>query len=113
MAKKKAANQPRTIQNRRARFDYELGDSLVVGLELTGAEVKSLRMKPTGDCIRILDHMAAVLSDEANASWRDSDYIDLIQTFKQQVADLPRSGPSMEQLRAFINAERYDSPACV
>ena len=43
MAKKKQ-NAPKTIQNRRARFDYELGDSLVVGLELTGAEVKSLRM---------------------------------------------------------------------
>jgi len=43
MAKKKA-QAPKTIQNRRARFDYELGDSLVVGLELTGAEVKSLRM---------------------------------------------------------------------
>jgi SsrA-binding protein len=43
MAKKKA-NAPKTIQNRRARFDYELGDSLVVGLELTGAEVKSLRL---------------------------------------------------------------------
>jgi len=44
MAKKKSANQPKSIQNRRARHDYELGDSLVVGLELTGAEVKSLRM---------------------------------------------------------------------
>lgn len=43
MAKKKAG-QAKSIQNRRARFDYELGDSLVVGLELTGAEVKSLRM---------------------------------------------------------------------
>ena len=43
MAKKKA-HAPKTIQNRRARFDYELGDSLVVGLELSGAEVKSLRM---------------------------------------------------------------------
>lgn len=43
MAKKKQ-NAPKTIQNRRARFDYELGDSLVVGLELTGAEVKSLRL---------------------------------------------------------------------
>lgn len=32
------------IVNRRARFDYELGDSLIVGLELTGAEAKSLRM---------------------------------------------------------------------
>jgi SsrA-binding protein len=44
MTKKKAAKAPKTIQNRRARFDYELGDSLVVGLQLTGAEVKSLRM---------------------------------------------------------------------
>jgi SsrA-binding protein len=43
MAKKKA-NAPKSIQNKRARFDYELGDSLVVGLELTGAEVKSLRL---------------------------------------------------------------------
>jgi SsrA-binding protein len=44
MAKKKAVNKPKTISNRRARHDYELGDSLVVGVELTGAEVKSLRM---------------------------------------------------------------------
>jgi SsrA-binding protein len=35
---------PKQIRNRRARHDYELGDSLVVGLELTGAETKSLRM---------------------------------------------------------------------
>ena len=43
MAKKKP-NQPKTISNRRARHDYELGDSLVVGLELTGAETKALRL---------------------------------------------------------------------
>lgn len=43
MAKKKP-NTPKQISNRRARHDYELGDSLVVGLELTGAETKSLRM---------------------------------------------------------------------
>src|SRR5512146_585638 len=43
MAKKKS-HQSKRITNRRARHDYELGDSLVVGLELTGAEVKSLRM---------------------------------------------------------------------
>ncbi len=43
MAKKKP-NQSKRITNRRARHDYELGDSLVVGLELTGAEAKSLRM---------------------------------------------------------------------
>lgn len=45
MAKRGAKpNQTKKIVNRRARFDYELGDSLVVGLELTGGETKSLRM---------------------------------------------------------------------
>ena len=46
MAKKKTrqASQTKQIKNRRARHDYELGDSLVVGLELTGGETKSLRM---------------------------------------------------------------------
>lgn len=43
MAKKKSAPTKR-ITNRRARHDYELGDSLVVGLELTGGETKALRM---------------------------------------------------------------------
>lgn len=43
MAKKKPT-QSKTITNRRARADYELGDSLVVGLQLTGAETKNLRM---------------------------------------------------------------------
>ncbi len=42
MAKKKPQNTGKII-NRRARFDYELEDNLVVGLELTGAETKSLR----------------------------------------------------------------------
>jgi SsrA-binding protein len=43
MAKKKPA-QTKQITNRRARHDYELGDSLVAGIELTGAETKALRM---------------------------------------------------------------------
>jgi len=41
--KKKQAS-PKQILNRRARHDYELGDSLVVGLSLTGGETKALRM---------------------------------------------------------------------
>jgi SsrA-binding protein len=44
MAKKKKRRNTGTIQNRRARYDYELSDSLVVGLEMTGAEAKSLRL---------------------------------------------------------------------
>ena len=42
MAKKKANNTKR-ISNRRARYDYDLGDSLIVGIALTGAETKALR----------------------------------------------------------------------
>ncbi len=42
--KSRSGQQPKQIKNRRARHDYELDDSLVVGLELTGAETKSLRM---------------------------------------------------------------------
>jgi SsrA-binding protein len=41
--KKKSAG-PKQITNRRARHDYELGDSLVAGLQLSGAETKALRM---------------------------------------------------------------------
>ncbi|MEX1995502.1 MAG: SsrA-binding protein SmpB, partial [Candidatus Saccharimonadales bacterium] len=33
-----------TITNRRARFDYELDDNFLVGLQLTGAETKALRL---------------------------------------------------------------------
>ncbi|HKR81976.1 MAG TPA: SsrA-binding protein SmpB [Candidatus Saccharimonadales bacterium] len=41
--KKKQAATPKKILNRRARHDYELGDSLVVGLQLSGGETKALR----------------------------------------------------------------------
>ncbi|MBC7582027.1 SsrA-binding protein SmpB [Aeromicrobium sp.] len=45
MAKQKQhQNQVKSITNRRARHDYELGDELVVGMELSGRETKALRM---------------------------------------------------------------------
>ena len=40
---KKQPNTTKRITNRRARHDYELGNDLVVGIALTGAETKSLR----------------------------------------------------------------------
>lgn len=36
--------QDKAIRNRRASFDYELGDSFVVGISLNGREAKALRM---------------------------------------------------------------------
>src|SRR3989338_6279911 len=41
MAKRKQANG--SINNKRARHDYAVDDSIVVGLQLTGAETKALR----------------------------------------------------------------------
>ncbi len=42
MAKKQ--NTTKRISNKRAVFDYELGDAIVAGLVLTGAETKALRL---------------------------------------------------------------------
>ncbi|HET8689957.1 MAG TPA: SsrA-binding protein SmpB [Candidatus Saccharimonadales bacterium] len=39
----KAKSKKTAIVNRRASFDYQLGDELVVGLELTGPEVRAAR----------------------------------------------------------------------
>lgn len=44
MAKKRKSNDTGKIQNRRARFDYALGDSFTAGLSLNGREVKALRL---------------------------------------------------------------------
>jgi SsrA-binding protein len=44
MAKKKKQSTTKQIVNRRASHDYELSDSLVTGVALTGAETKALRM---------------------------------------------------------------------
>lgn len=51
-AKDKAKNKAKAGQgdgsiaeNRRARFDYEIGETLECGIELLGCEVKSLRAK--------------------------------------------------------------------
>lgn len=43
MAKKKASPSPKAIVNRRARFDYELGDEIVAGIVLTGPETRAAR----------------------------------------------------------------------
>lgn len=44
MAQKKKKQPAGLIRNRRARFDYNLGDGLVVGIVLNGRETKALRM---------------------------------------------------------------------
>jgi SsrA-binding protein len=43
VAKKKKNNDAPTIENRRARFDYEITETLECGIMLEGSEVKSIR----------------------------------------------------------------------
>jgi SsrA-binding protein len=45
MAQKKKSKQTavKSVVNRRARFDYELGEEIVAGLSLTGPEVRAAR----------------------------------------------------------------------
>ncbi|MDX2776101.1 SsrA-binding protein SmpB [Streptomyces caniscabiei] len=41
--KKKKTDQSKTVINRRARFDYELGDEIIAGIVLTGPETRAAR----------------------------------------------------------------------
>lgn len=43
MAKNKDKSNERIIENRRARFDYTIGETLECGMQLFGGEVKSVR----------------------------------------------------------------------
>jgi len=43
MARKKKQHGGVSIENRRARYDYQLGETIEVGIKLVGTEVKSLR----------------------------------------------------------------------
>jgi SsrA-binding protein len=43
MPAKKKPTKDKAILNRRARYDYELGDEIVAGLALTGPEVRAAR----------------------------------------------------------------------
>lgn len=70
MAKKKPT-QTKVISNRRARHDYELGDGLVVGLELNGREAKSLRMghgQLRGSYVTVKDNELWLLNSTINGT---------------------------------------------
>lgn len=59
------------IVNRRAKFDYELGDSLVVGLALTGAETKALRLghgQLRGAYVTVKDNELWLLNAQINGT---------------------------------------------
>jgi SsrA-binding protein len=60
MAAKKPPDDTLVAENRRARHDYEIVDTLECGIELQGAEVKSLRAR----AVAFADAYALVKGDE-------------------------------------------------
>jgi SsrA-binding protein len=67
----KKSPSPKRIVNRRAKFDYELGDSLVVGLQLTGAETKALRMghgQLRGAYVTVKDNELWLINTQINSA---------------------------------------------
>lgn len=72
------------IINRRARFDYELGDSLLVGVVLTGREVKSLR---TGHG----QLRGAYVTDKEGELWLINATINSTNTFRIEESEQTRS----------------------
>lgn len=65
MAKKRSSHQQKTIVNRRARFDYTINDTFIVGLVLTGAETKALRFgqgQLTGSYVTVKDNQLLLVN---------------------------------------------------
>ena len=61
-------NPPVNIQNRRARFDYDLVETYTAGIVLTGTEIKSIRQGKCG----LTDTYCAVIKDRKSTRLNSS-----------------------------------------
>ena len=67
----KKSSKPKSIVNRRARYDYNILDTCIVGMELTGAEAKSLRLghgQLTGSYVTIKDNELQLINATINGT---------------------------------------------
>ncbi len=101
---KKSSKKP--LVNKRARFDYELGDNIVAGIILSGAEVRGARLghiRLTGSYANLkegelwLTNMSISLPDTARAVGEDKEVTaarKLLVTKKQlsQIEDAKKQG---------------------
>ena len=106
MPKKQPQKSPSAVLNRRARFDYALGEEVVAGLSLTGQEVRAARdghIQLRGSFVSIKDNelwlnnasFSLKLNEKGNANARTIDtsprkllvkrkQIDVLKASKQQ-----------------------------
>lgn len=103
-------------QNRRAHFDYEIEDKYVAGLQLTGTEVKSLRMGHANitDAYGVEKNGELFISNMFIAEYANKGYQShaekrdrkLLLTHKEIVkiiGDLSRKGSTLVAIRLFFN----------
>jgi len=89
----KKKNSASTIVNRKARFDYELGDDLVVGMSLTGKQVRAARdhrvqlqgafVREKNGSLFLTGATFTIRADKAGESIADVSDIQLLATKKQ------------------------------
>lgn len=103
-------------QNRRAHFDYEIEDKFVAGLQLTGTEVKSLRLGHANitDAYGIEKDGELFISNMFIAEYTNKGYQShaekrdrkLLLTHKEIVkiiGELSRKGSTLVAIRLFFN----------
>ena len=103
-------------QNRRAHFDYIIEDKYVAGLQLTGTEVKSLRMGHANinDAYGIEKNGELFISNmfiaeyankgyESHAEKRDRKLLLNHKEIVKIISELSRKGSSLVALRLFFN----------
>jgi SsrA-binding protein len=73
-------------ENRRARYDYEIGETFECGLELKGAEVKSLRARAVSfaDAFAFLDHGQLWLHNLKIERYRQQSTIEELDTTRKR-----------------------------
>jgi len=93
------------IVNRKARADYEIEDTLVAGLVLTGPEVKSVRLghgSLTGSFVKIIDNEAFLIGAQISPyAYADNSEYDVTRTGKLL---LKRS--QLDKLIGLINQQK-------
>lgn len=113
MKSKSGSKKP--LVNRRARFDYELGDTIKAGIVLTGAEVRGARLghvRLTGSYANIKDgelwltNLSISIPDTARKVGEDKERTNprkLLVTKKelQQIEDAKKQGLTIVPTRLF------------
>ena len=95
-------------QNRRANFDYQIDKVYVAGLELTGTEVKSLRLGHANinDAYGIEKNGELFISNmgyESHAEKRDRKLLLLHKEICEIISELSRKGSTLVAMKLFFN----------